>query len=237
MKELNLTVEKRDGTGKGINRRLRRDGDIPAVVYGPDTAPIPVKVNYRNLYRLMHDVPMNTIINLDINGDDQPARKVLIRELQKDPVTGSLIHLDFHHIPMDKPITLTVPITAVGIPIGVKTFGGIVQYARREIDISCLPANIPDKIEVDISELNVGDSVHVSDLTVGDVTILTNAARTLITVVAPTVIKATAAEEAAAAAEAAEGEEGAEGEAKEGEAKEGDAKEGEKKKDEGGKKK
>jgi len=232
MKELNLTVEKRDGTGKGENRRLRRDGDIPAVIYGPDTAPIPVKVNYRNLYRLMHDVPMNTIINLDISGDDQPARKVLIRELQKDPVTGSLLHLDFHHIPMDKPITLTVPIITVGIPVGVKTFGGIVQHTRRDIDISCLPTNIPDKVEIDISELNVGESIHVSDIQLENVTILTKSSRTLVTVVAPTVIKSTAAEEAAAEGEEAEGEEGAEGEAKE-----GDAKDEDKKKDEGGKEK
>jgi large subunit ribosomal protein L25 len=233
MKEINLTVEKRDGTGKGSNRRLRRAGEIPAVVYGPETEPIPVKVEYKNLYRLMHNVPLNTIINLDITGVESPTRKVLIRELQKDPVTGELLHMDFHHIPMDKPITLTVPITAVGIPVGVKTFGGIVQYTRREIDISCLPSDIPDKIEVDISELNVGDSVHVSDLELENVHILTDPARTLITVVAPTVIK-TAAEEAAEAEaeaeEAAEGEEGAEGEGKpEGEAKEGETKEGDKK--------
>jgi large subunit ribosomal protein L25 len=245
MKELNLTVEKRDGTGKGVNRRLRQAGDIPAVVYGPETDPIPVKVNYKNLYRLMHDVPMNTIINLDITGMDEPARKVLIRELQKDPVSGELLHLDFHHIPMDKPITLTIPITAVGIPEGVKTFGGIVQYARREIDISCLPSDIPDTIEIDITALNVGDSIHVSDLKLDNVTVLTDPIRTLITVVAPTVIKSAAeeAEEAAEGEEGEEGEEGAEGEAKEGEAKEGEgkpegeAKEGEKKEEGGDKKK
>ncbi len=242
MKELNLTVEKRDETGKGPNRRLRREGDIPAVIYGPETDPISVKVNYRTLYRLMHEVPLNTIINLDINGDDTPPRKVLIRDLQKNPVSGELVHLDFHNIPMDKPITLTIPITAVGIPEGVKTFGGIVQYAKREIDISCLPTNIPEKIEIDITALNVGDSIHVSDLELGDVEIMTEPERTLITVVAPTVIKATAEEEAAAAEaeEAAEGEEGEEGEAKEGDAKEGEAKEGDAKeakgKDEGRKK-
>jgi large subunit ribosomal protein L25 len=227
MKELNLTVEKRDGTGKGPNRRLRRDGEIPAVVYGPDTEPIPVKVNYKNLYCLMHNVPMNTIINLEITGDDSPARKVLIRELQKNPVTGSLVHLDFHHIPMDKPITLTVPVTAIGIPIGVKTFGGIVQHVRREIDISCLPTNIPDNIEVDISELNIGDSVHVSDLKLDNVNVLTNPSRTIVSIVAPTVIKSAAAEgEEAEGEKAAEGEEAAEGEAKEGdEKKEGGDKE------------
>jgi large subunit ribosomal protein L25 len=228
MKELNLTVEKRDGTGKGPNRRLRRDGEIPAVVYGPDTAPIPVKVNYQNLYRLMHNVPMNTIINLAITGDDGPARKVLIRELQKNPVTGSLVHLDFHHIPMDKPIALTVPVTAIGTPIGVKTFGGIVQHVRREIDISCLPSDIPDRVEIDISELNIGDSVHVSDIKLDNVTILTNPSRTVVSIVAPTVIKSAAAE-----GEEAEGEKAAEGE----EAPEGEAKAGEEKKEGGDKEK
>jgi large subunit ribosomal protein L25 len=98
MKELNLTVDKRDGTGKGINRQLRMAGEIPAVVYGPEIDPIPVKVEYQTLYRLMHGTPLNTIINLDINGVDSPTRKVIIRELQKDPVSGKLLHLDFHHI-------------------------------------------------------------------------------------------------------------------------------------------
>lgn len=234
MKELNLTVEKRSETGKGVNRRLRQTGDIPAVVYGPETDPIPVKVNYQKLYRTMHGASMSTIINLEIEGDDVPARKVLIRDIQKDPITGSLVHLDFHHIPMDKPITLTIPVRTVGIPLGVKTFGGIVQYIRREIEISCLPTNIPDDIEIDISELNIGESIHVSDIDLPEVDIITDSARTLITVAAPTVIK-TAAEEAEG--EAAEGEEGAEGEEKaeggEGKA-EGEAKsEGDKKKDKG----
>ncbi len=213
MKELNLTVEKRDGTGKGINRRLREAGEIPAVVYGPATEPIPVKVKYQKLYRLMHGVPLNTIIDLAIDGDNGPARKVLIRGLQKDPVTGELLHLDFHHIPLDKPITLTIPVRAVGIPIGVKNFGGIVEHIRREVDISCLPTDIPGEVEVDISELNIGDSVHVSDLKIENVHIMTDPTRTLVTVVAPTVVK-TAAETAEEEAEAAEGAEGEEGEEK-----------------------
>lgn len=232
MKELNLTVDKRDETGKGINRRLRQAGDIPAVVYGPETEPIPVTVNYQKLYRLMRDVPMSTIINLDIVGVDAPARKVLIRDLQKDPVSGELLHIDFHHIPMDKPITLTVPIRTTGIPVGVKMFGGIVEHIRREIDISCLPSDIPGDVEVDISELNVGDSIHVADVELKNVTIMTDPERTLVTVVAPTVIKAAEVAEAEEAA-VAEGEEAAEGEAK----PEAEAKEGEDKKEAGGEKK
>lgn len=230
MKEVNLTVQKRDATGKGANRHLREIGDIPAVVYGPEMNPIPVQVNYKKLYRLMHGIPLNTIINLDIEGTDQPSRKVLIRELQKDPVSGNLLHIDFHQIPLDKPITLTAPIRTIGIPLGVSTFGGILQNVRRSIEISCLPADIPDIIEIDISELNIGDSIHVSDIQLEKVNILTNPVRTIVTVVAPTVIKEPAAAEAEEEGEEVEGEEAekAEGE----EAAEDKDKEKEKKEDE-----
>jgi len=220
MRELNLTVEKREGVGKGTNRRLRTSGDIPAVVYGPETEPIPVKVNYQTLYRLLHGVPLNTLINLDINGDKEPARKVIIRELQKDPVSGDLLHIDFHHISMNKPITVTVPVRTTGIPVGVKNFGGIVEHIRREISISCLPSAIPEEVTIDISELNVGDSLHVADLKLENVNILTEKTSTIATVVAPTVIKEPT-PVAAAEGEAVEGE-AAEGAAKEGEAKEGE---------------
>lgn len=227
MKELNLTVQKREGTGKGPNRRLRQAGDVPAIVYGPETTPISVKVNYRMLYRLMHGTPLNTLINLDIEGEGGPARKVIIRELQKNPVSGDLVHIDFHSVAMDRPITITIPVRTVGIPLGVKTFGGIVEHIQRDITISCLPAHIPEEVTLDISELNVGESLHVSNLILENVTILDEATRTLVTVVAPTVVKS-AAEEAAAEGEAVEGE-AAEGEAAEGEAAEGEAAEGEEK--------
>ncbi len=225
MKELNLTVQKREGTGKGPNRRLRQAGDVPAIVYGPETAPIPVRVNYRVLYRLMHGIHLNTLINLDIEGDGGPARKVIIRELQKNPVSGDLIHIDFHSVAMDRPITVTVPVRTIGIPVGVKTFGGIVEHIQRDITISCLPAHIPEEVTLDISELNVGESLHVSNLVLENVTILDESTRTLVTVVAPTVVKSAAEEAAAAAAEG----EGVEGEAVEGEAAEGEAAEGEEK--------
>lgn len=222
MKELNLTVQKREGTGKGINRRLRAGGEIPAVVYGPESDPIPVKIDYKTLYRIMHGQSLSTLINLEIEGDKDNPRKVIIRELQKDPVSGDLVHIDFHHIPLDKPLELTIAVKTTGIPVGVKTFGGIVQQVKREIDISCLPSNIPDDVVLDISELNVGDALHVSDIHLENVEILTSQARTLVTVVAPTVIKEVA---------VAEGEEG---EAAEGEEAEGEAGEGEEKKEEGG---
>lgn len=226
MKELNLTVERRDGTGKGNAGRMRAAGEIPAIVYGPNSDPIPVKVKYQTLYRLMHGIPLNTIINLKIEGAKGAARKVLIRNLQKDPVTGNLLHLDFHHIPLDKPITLTIPVRTVGVPVGVKDFGGIVEHIRREVDISCLPTDIPGEVDVDISALSIGESVHVSDLKIEKAKILTDPSRTLVTVVAPTVVKAAA--EAEEEKEAEEAEEVAEGEEKP-EAEAGDEKKAERK--------
>ena len=226
MQEVNFTVAKREKTGKGPNRRLRSQGEVPAVIYGPETDPILVSVNYQKLYRAMHGKALSTIINLDIEGDKSEGRKVLIRDLQKDPITGDLVHLDFHQIRLDRPITLTVTVHTEGIPIGVKDFGGIVQHTRRDIEISCLPTKIPEHIVVDISELNIGESVHVKDIQLDDVEILTAADRTIATVVAPTVHKETVAAAEGEEGEAAEGEEGAEGE----EAKEGE--EGEEKKEE-----
>jgi large subunit ribosomal protein L25 len=214
MKELSLTVEKRDRIGTGHTRRLRKAGDIPAIVYGPETEPIPVKVNYRTLYRLMHGTPLNTIINLEIDGDNGKERKVLIRNLQKDPVTGDLLHLDFLHIPLDKPITLTIPVKTMGTPTGVKDMGGIVEHILREVTISCKPTAIPGEIEIDISPLSIGESIHVSDLELEEAKILTDPRRTIVTVVAPTVVKAAAEE-----AEEEEAEEGEEVEGEEGEKK------------------
>lgn len=220
MKELSLNVVKRDATGKGANRRLREQGFIPAVVYGPETKPILVQINYRDLYKAMHGVSLSAIIDLTIEGTGEPTRKVLIRELQKDPVSGDLVHLDFHHIAMDKPITVTIPIHTEGIPDGVKNFGGIVQMVRRELEISCLPANIPDQVVIDISHLGIGGSVHVSEITLENIEIVTDPGQTIVTVVAPTIIK-----EAVAEAEAVPTEGAVEGEAEKAEG-EGEEKEG-----------
>lgn len=228
MREFNLKVEKREGTGKGPNRRLRSEGLVPAVVYGSEIDPISIKINYRDLYRGMHGKSLSTIINLDIDGSDK--RTVLIRDLQKDPVTGDLLHIDFQNISLDKPITTTVPIRTVGVADGVKNFGGIVSMVRREIEVSCLPADIPEEAVLNIEELGVGDSLHVSDIELENVEILTDPKRTIVSIVAPTVVKEKTVAEGEEGEEG-EGVEGAEGEGEEGEAKEGeggeDKKEGE----------
>jgi len=225
MEEIKLTATKREGTGKGDARKLRTTGFIPGILYGPEIDPAPISVNALELSAMYRQQGTSSrLINLNFDGENND-RMVIIREIQRDPVKGTLRHVDMYQVSMTKKLNITSRITLVGTPAGVK-LGGILQHIIRDIEISCLPTDIPDKIEVDVSELEIGDSIHVSDISLDKVEILIAPQRTIATVVPPTVVK-TAAEEAAEAAEAegeelAEGEEGAEGEAKpegEGEAK------------------
>jgi large subunit ribosomal protein L25 len=135
--------------------------------------------------------------------------------LQRDPVTNNVIHVDFHAISMTKPIHLSIPVKLVGIPVGVKTEGGILQATMREIEISCLPTDIPEQVEINVENLHIGDSIHVRDLSIPKVKILEAEDTTLAVVSAPTLLKTAEEEaaEAAAAAEAAGVVPGAEGEA------------------------
>jgi large subunit ribosomal protein L25 len=218
MEEVLLTAVKREDTGKGVARKLRQNGSIPGVLYGPDVKSFAVLLDSRELTTLFRRLgTANRLINLTV-GDEKRKRKVIIRELQRDPVNGHIRHIDLYQVSMKKKINMTTEVKLTGTPEGVK-LGGILQHIIRDLDISCLPSDIPDQVEIDVSALEVGDSIHVSDISVEKVDILTNPARTIVTVVPPTVIKKTAEEEAAEAeaeaeaAEAAEGEEGEEGEA------------------------
>jgi large subunit ribosomal protein L25 len=222
MREIALSADTRSRTGKGGARETRRDGKIPGVVYGPEIDPVSISVDERTFRAVMKGAGRTSVVNLSVDGKEN---KVLIRELQRDPVTSRIVHVDFHAISMDKPINVEVPIHFFGEPPGVKA-GGIMQTTLRELEISCLPAAIPDSIEVDVSELEIGDSVHVRDLSLPNVEVLTEERRTVVVIAAPTVIKSTAAEEA-------EGEEGEEGEGAEGAAEGAEGEEGEKKAEEG----
>jgi large subunit ribosomal protein L25 len=155
--------------------------------------------------------------------------------MQRDPVTSRVLHIDFHAISMNKPIHVAIPIHFVGTPVGVKVDGGIMQATMREIEISCLPINIPEHLEVNVAELRIGDSIHVGNVSIPNATILADAQRTIVVISAPTIIKAEAAavEAEAAAVEGAEGvaaegaEAAAEGEAgkkEDGKGAKGDAK-------------
>jgi len=209
MREIPITLQRRHEIGKGVARQIRMAGKIPGVVYGPETEPISVSVEEREFRSAMRHATTSSLLNLTLDGKET---KAVLRELQRDPVTSRVLHIDFHAISMNKPIHVAIPIHFVGTPVGVKVDGGIMQATMREIEISCLPVNIPEHLEVNVSELRIGDSIHVRDVTVPDATILADAQRTVVVISAPTIIKA----EAVAAEAEAVPVEGAEGEAAEG---------------------
>lgn len=189
MKEITLEAKKRTGTGKEKAKKLRRKGLIPAVVYGPGDEPLPLEINGQSLNSILRaGKGENVIITLNIDGG-QNEKKVLIREIQHDPVLGDILHVDFQHVLLTKKITVKIPVHLVGIPIGVSKDGGILQYVLRELEIECLPTDIPEKVEFDVSNLKIGDSIHVKDAKLDKATILSDAEGSIVTVVPPTIFK------------------------------------------------
>src|SRR5947209_8423868 len=163
-----LQAEKRAGRGKNEARRLRAAGKIPAVVYGSDKGKATeIAVDPRVLLRILHsDSGVNTLIGLEGAGL-AGGGKVLVKEYQLDPIDHKLLHADFYAVAMDKAIVVTVPIVIKGEPKGVKQQGGIVDFVNREIEVECLPGNIPEHVDVDISELMLHQGVRVRDLVQG----------------------------------------------------------------------
>ncbi len=214
--------------GRGGSNEVRREGDIPAILYGKGEKPMPIKINARVFDTLVRTQGgIHSVIDLKL--PEHSKVMALIREIQRDPVSRDIVHVDFLHISMDKPVQMTVPIVLVGMATGVKE-GGILEHLTREIDVKCLPRDIPTSVEVNVEELDIGMSVHVRDLDMGNVEVLTEEDRTITIVVAPTVLAA-ADEGEEAEGEEAEGEEAeGEGEKEEGDDKGGDDKgaEGEK---------
>jgi large subunit ribosomal protein L25 len=162
--EATLHVEKRETRGKNEARRLRAAGKIPAVVYGTEkNKATEIAVDPKMLLRILHsDSGVNTLIGLE--GADLKGGKVLVKEYQLDPIDHKLLHADFYAIAMDKLLTVTVPVLIKGEPKGVKQQGGIVDFVSREIEVECLPADIPQHIDIDISELMLHQGVRVRDL-------------------------------------------------------------------------
>jgi large subunit ribosomal protein L25 len=195
-----LKANKRKDAGKGAARTHRREGRVPAILYGHGEDSVSLTVDRNGLDRLVHSISIeNTIVDLDVEGG---GYKVLIREIQRHPVRKDFVHVDFFHVAMDEKIHLEIPVVIVGTAEGVKNKGGILDHQLREIEVYCLPGNIPEKIEVDVSALDIGESIHVSDLDLGDVDVETDLDRTVVAVLAPTV--AAEPEEAEAGEELAE---------------------------------
>ena len=165
--EATLEAVKREGRGKNEANRLRAAGQIPAVVYGTrkdGKAPegVSVAVDPKAVLRILHsDTGANTLISLKLDGSES---RVMVKEYQLDPITHALLHADFYQLALDRAITVPVPIQLKGEPKGVKLQGGIVDFVSREIEVECLPTQIPENIVVDISELTLNEAIRVRDL-------------------------------------------------------------------------
>lgn len=185
-----ITAEKREGTGKGAARSMRREGRVPGILYGHGEESIPLSVEAGELHRLVQAISIeNTIVDLDVSGDGGESYKVLIRELQRHPFRDEVLHIDFFHVAMDEKLYVEVPIVIMGVPEGVKNKGGVLDHQLRELEVYCLPGNIPEKVEVDVTGLDIGDAIHVRDLVLFDVEVETDPDRSVVTVLAPTVIE------------------------------------------------
>src|SRR5262252_3317369 len=196
-----LKAEARPGRGKNEARRLRASGKIPAVVYGTEkNKALEIAVDPRTLLRILHsESGVNTLIGLEGAGLSEGG-KVLVKEYQLDPIDHKLLHADFYAVAMDKAIEVTVPIVIKGEPKGVKQQGGVVDFVNREIEVECLPGDIPEHIDVDISELMLHQGIRVRDLaTGGKVKPVSDAEMMIVHVVTVKVEEVPAAPEAAAA--------------------------------------
>jgi large subunit ribosomal protein L25 len=199
--QANLQVASRTATGKGAARSLRREGKIPGVIYGPGREAEPVAIETSALSKTLFGISAATTI-LDVAVDGRPPVKALIREIQRDSLRpGDIIHLDLYEVRSDEEITLAVPVRLIGVPDGVRNFGGVLDHVLRELEIEVLPSNIPEHVDLDVTALTIGHSLFVRDVTVENARILNDPDTPICTVVAPRTEEAPAVVEEVATAE------------------------------------
>jgi large subunit ribosomal protein L25 len=163
-KQVKLKAEPRSDVGRSAARKLRARGFIPAVIYGGKDKPQALQVAAREINAMMSQASgENVLVELEIAGDGS-TRTALVQEVQHSPVGGEIRHVDFHAVSMDQMIQAEVPLEPTGTAVGVKTFGGLLEQSLRALAIECLPGDLPDRITVDVSQLNIGDSIHVRDI-------------------------------------------------------------------------
>ncbi len=214
MEFLEISAEPRKQTGKGPARVLRRAGKAPAILYGPDTEPTVITVDTMELETALKNASAGQLLfKIGIRNGEMVHRSAMIKEMQRHPLSGELLHVDFYEVAMDRKITVKVPVVTIGKSEGVE-LGGILQIIRRELDVVCLPHQIPESITVDISNLTLGGSIHVQDIELeGDFEIPSDVNFTVLTMVSPKIEEEEEEEEI-------EGEEGAAEDETEGESEE-----------------
>ena len=204
MATVSLSADARDSKGKGAARTLRSQGQVPAVIYGHGRDPQPLALNARDLDKMLsHIQAESTVIEVTVGGH---TAKTLIREIQRHPIKRQILHVDFQALVAGEKVTVSIPIVLQGIPEGVRLEGGVLDQTLREIEIEVDPSNIPDHVEYDVTNMVIGDSVHISDLKVPEgVEVLDDPETSVAVLAAPRAVI----EETPAVAEAVEGEAGA----------------------------
>jgi large subunit ribosomal protein L25 len=200
MSELSLDVSRREGTGKGVARKLRRDGKLPAIVYGGHKEAVAITVNRKDVSEkiLRSEHGIRSIFLLKMADSDQ-QRHAMVKDIQIDPISRTMTHIDFVRVVMDEKVRVTIPVHVTGVPVGVKTGGGMLDFQVRELHVECLPGSIPDSIDIDVTKLEIHHFFRISDLQVPEgVKILDDDDRVVVSVAAP---RAEEAVEGAATAE------------------------------------
>ncbi len=201
MASASLSVTKRENSGKGVARSLRAAGRVPAIIYGHGREPQALSINTRDLEKLLEHISAeNTVIDLDLEGTNS---RTLIREIQRHPFKRQILHVDFQELVAGEKVIVRVPVILIGVPDGVRMDGGILDQTMRELEVEVDPANIPNHIEVDVTKMVIGSSLHVSDITLPEgVEVVAEEDASVAVVSAPrAAVEAAATEEAVAGAE------------------------------------
>jgi large subunit ribosomal protein L25 len=185
MDEVTLNAKSRNDSGKGVAHKLRAQGRLPGVFYLGNEINRPIELDAHELQLVLKEKPSIVRLQLD-NGADYEC---VVRDLQRDPVTGKYLHVDLMGIVRGQKMTVKVPVELEGSAYGVRTQGGILQHMVHHINVECLPKDIPEKVTLDISELKIGDSLHISDIRAENIRILDEEERTVVTVLPPRVEK------------------------------------------------
>lgn len=204
MKAVPLKAFPRSQTRRSGARKVRAAGHVPAIIYGRHTQPKPLQVPVKDLEKLLqHTVAENILVDLDVEGDDKPRRLALLQDIQRHPLSGAVLHVDFHEVAENEKVTVYVPVETVGEAIGVKTGGGILEHVLFRVKVRALPRDLPEQIVVDVTNLQAGQTIHLGELPVPPgVEVLGEKTAPVITVAVPRSEEAEAAAQAGAPAEA-----------------------------------
>lgn len=189
MENIELKAVAREVTGKGASKRARKEGQIPAVVYKGGAEAVTLNVGTKELWHVLHtDAGENVIINLAIEGGNKSGSKtVIVKEVQHDPIKDSIIHVDFQEISLKEKLKVNVPVNIKGEAVGVKEEDGILNQVEWELEVECLPTEIPEHIDINVDELHINDAIHIKDISLkGDVRVLGDPEQVVVIISPPT---------------------------------------------------